>query len=125
MPCSYNTQAISSYLQILVTTAGIFFAHPLLRRGAAPSTGPQTTGLKFRPHLRRHVLLWYTDIPTLVFYIVAFICLSDYVVPTHILRGARSGTTCYYFNRNSMYKPVVEQLCVLGQYGYWFSMGTM
>ncbi|MCJ1423390.1 hypothetical protein MMC29_001273, partial [Sticta canariensis] len=40
-------------------------------------------------------LLSRTDIPILLLYIFAFASLSDHVVPSGILRGARSGTGCY------------------------------
>ncbi|RVD83770.1 uncharacterized protein DFL_005549 [Arthrobotrys flagrans] len=66
-----------------------------------------------------------SDILILILYTVAFVFLSDYVVPTRILLGARPGTGCWLYNRYDRYASVVFQECVLGQHGYWWSMGAM
>jgi hypothetical protein len=70
-------------------------------------------------------LLTITDIPVLVVLLIAFVLLSDKVVPTGILLGARDGTTCYINNQFDRYSTVELQQCVLGQHGYWWSMGLL
>jgi hypothetical protein len=55
----------------------------------------------------------------------AFVVLSDYVVPTHILLGARPGTGCWLDTQFDRYASVVFQHCVIGQHGYWWFMGIM
>lgn len=71
------------------------------------------------------LLLWPSDIPVALAYVIAFICLSDLVVPTGILLGYRDGTTCYTNNLDDRYAPLILRFCVLGQHGYWWSMCAM
>jgi hypothetical protein len=119
-------QCIVSFLQLLLTTAAIFLSHEHHSKlNITDSTSVTKTKVKFAIHLRRNVLLWYTDFPVFLLYIIAFSWLSDYIIPTRILRGARDGTSCYMGNQFSTYLPVVTQSCIIGQYGYWFTMGAM
>ena len=69
-------------------------------------------------------LLSLTDILVLLLYIFAFAALSDHIVPSRILRGARSGTSCYVDNHFDRYDEVLLRECVLGQHGYWWCMGA-
>ncbi|KAI9890056.1 MAG: hypothetical protein M1814_004572 [Vezdaea aestivalis] len=81
-------------------------------------------GPRFKAQAQYHALpLTVTDMIPTVLYVVGFIMLSDYVVPTGILRGSRPGTTCYL--QQSYWDPVVLKECVMGQHGYWWSMGAM
>jgi hypothetical protein len=119
-----QTQALSSFLQL--------FTHSFLSLFASTKSRPISLPLRhhtrthFLPHTQHYgLLLFPSDAPILALYIAAFATLSDYVVPTHILRGARPGSTCYLSNMYNKYAPVVLQQCVLGQHGYWWVMGAM
>lgn len=98
----------------------------MLQRSATPSRqrATQKVHVRARPSVY-NFLLSPTDIPVFVLYTVAFVCLSDFIVPSGILRGGRSRTTCYYNNITDIYKTVVLRFCVLGQHGYWWAMGAM
>lgn len=70
-------------------------------------------------------LLSRTDIPVLLLYIFAFASLSDHVVPSGILRGARAGTGCRLSHKYNQLAEVLLRECVLAQHGYWWCMGVM
>lgn len=110
-------QAFASFFQLyLLVLFRLRFT--LLSRSSSPSV---------RPTLGRalSLLVSRTDIPILLLYIFAFASLSDYIVPSRILRGARSGTSCYVSNRYDRYEDVLLRECVVAQHGYWWCMGAM
>ena len=82
-----------------------------------PPGGPHTFYYGF--------LLSSTDAIILILYIIAFVSLSDYVVPTRILLGSKDGTSCYFDLMRDAFTAVVLQQCVLAQHGYWWTMGAM
>src|SRR5882757_2452412 len=97
-------QCIISFLQLLLTTAAIFLSHGHYSKlNITDSTLATKTKVKFAIYLRRNVLLWYTDFPVFLLYIISCSWLSDYIVPTRILRSTRDGTSCYMNNQFSTY----------------------
>jgi len=113
------TAAVASFFQLLLLACLKLPASTLPPKAAVyhVDSHPHTFYYGF--------LLHPTDAIVLVLYIIAFVSLSDYVVPTRILLGSRDGTSCYLDNINYQFTPVVLQQCVLAQHGYWWTMGAM
>lgn len=109
-------QALASFFQLYLL---VLFRLRLSSSSRDPFPSRRTLSRTLSPLLSR------TDIPILLLYIFAFASLSDHVVPSGILRGARRGTACYQYNRNNPLQEVLLRECVLAQHGYWWCMGVM
>lgn len=114
------TKVIISFLQLFFT---------VLIKLEAPVTSSNncfSSARQARPRSQCDLLLlWFSDIPIFLLYLIAFNLLDKFISPTRILYGARPGTTCWSDNLSNESLPLVFRHCVLGQHGYWWSMGAM
>lgn len=113
-------KVITSFLQLFFTVLIKLEAPVISSNNCFPSAR------QARPRSQCDLLLlWFSDIPIFLLYLIAFNFLDKFISPTRILYGARPGTTCWSDNLSDESLPLVFRHCVLGQHGYWWSMGAM